>query len=678
MNYYRFHPKLWTDAQSQELCSQWSREAPFDKVAVKNPATNRKIRRGKARWTNIQRHCNHATPKKFNKVFEEFKVDTPTPLDLPDTTEFKTTLQDIANLWTDQNPWLTSISGYCGDFDEKDAYDECNALFQTPHDTPDILCIESNLSKQAEENRAATTRSLNAIATDFITLNFFGTVKTRLQFINLVVTAFEFFFEALRRIDPELFSEENAALMFKGGVTLRLIIRELLNNFSGDLEQIVFYNIHKALKISDYDFELSTRQGSFTPAQTVKLNLLTYLAILALRNYVIQHKPFFFNFFKLKDSEQQKKISQLKNHLQDDIDAIEDADNLYSGATIEHLQYGGECDEEPALGQFDTSLTESEKRSLDQFTPVEGLDTSPCRTDFALVIKANSFSGEGPGCFITAKNLFKIYNITAPARVANLPIGSRREGSRFYATHNPQVYVRRGVNTIQFNLNRIKYDFTLYCSRRNGELFRTSVVGEIFDLSHAGDEDRRSSPNAVFPSAKLRQYQFFGYDLKFKSYSLLGFYNDLASILFPETSWQPWTDLKYQKRIYRIIYVSVLHFFSVELEADLTYLERLQYIDSIIDALQTNKTLTIQCRRCMSANLLGKLGKELDKVRETAGIDGLLNESVYTEFMDTILSTFIELRDMLQAEYELTRDPHFSIGAIQPSDLAVEFPAAYW
>ena len=116
----------------------------------------------------------------------------------------------------------------------------------------------------------------------------------------------------------------------------------------------------------------------------------------------------------------------------------------------------------------------------------------------------------------------------------------------------------------------------------------------------------------------------------------------------------------------------------MELEADLTYLERLQYIDSIIDALQTNKTLTIQCRRCMSANLLGKLGKELDKVRETAGIDGLLNESVYTEFMDTILSTFIELRDMLQAEYELTRDPHFSIGAIQPSDLAVEFPAAYW
>jgi hypothetical protein len=203
-------------------------------------------------------------------------------------------------------------------------------------------------------------------------------------------------------------------------------------------------------------------------------------------------------------------------------------------------------------------------------------------------------------------------------------------------------------------------------------------VGEILDLSHAGTKDRRKSVEPVFPSDKIRKYKFFGYDLEFKSYSLAGFYQDLNSILFPETNWQPWMDVKYKKRIYRIIYVCVLHFFSVELDSDLTYLERLQYMNNIIDALQTNKTLTIQCRQCRSASLLTKLGQELDKVRETAVIEGLLNESVYTEFIDTVLATFIEIRDVLQAEYELTRDPHFSIGAIQPSDLAIEFPDAYW
>ena len=677
MSYYRFHPKLWTDDQSQELCSQWSRKASFDKIAVKNPATNRKIRRGKARWTNIQRHCNQATPKSFNKIFEEFRVDTPTLLDLPNTTEFKIAIQDIANLWTDRNPLLNKISGYCGS-DEKNDTSECNALFQTPQDTTDILCIESEESKQSEEKRSDTTRTLNGIATDFSTLNFFGTVKTRLQLINLVVTTFNFFLEELRTIDPELFSEENVTLMFKGGVTLRLIIRELLNNFSGDLEQIVFYNIHKSLKISDYDFELSSRKDTLTPEQMIKMNLLTYLVILALRNYVIQHKLHFFNFFRLKEGEQQKKIFSLKERLQDEIDNIDDADNFYSGVTIEHVQYGGECHKGPASGQFDSPLTDLEKRSLPQFKPKEELNTSPCRTDFALVIQENTFTGEAPGCFITAKNLLKAYNLTTPARVANLPLYSRSEGSRFYATHNPQIYARVGVNTTQFNLNRIKYDFTLYCSRKNGELFRSSVVGEILDLSHAGSEDRRKSFDPVFPSDKTRKYKFFGYDLEFKSYSLAGFYQDLNSILFPETNWQPWTDLKYKKRIYRIIYVCVLHFFSVELDSDLTYLERLQYMNTIIDALQTNKTLTIQCRQCRSASLLTKLGQELDKVKETAVIEGLLNESVYTEFIDTVLATFIEIRDVLQEEYELTRDPHFSIGAIQPSDLAIEYPDAYW
>ena len=492
------------------------------------------------------------------------------------------------------------------------------------------------------------------------------------------MTTFNFFLEELRTIDPELFSEENVILMFKGGVTLRLIIRELLNNFSGDLEQIVFYNIHKSLKISDYDFELASRKSALTPEQITKMNLLTYLVILALRNYVIQHKLYFFNFFRLKESEQQKKIFSLKKRLQDEIDNIEDADNFYSGVTIEHVQYGGECDKDPASGQFDSPLTDLEKRSLAQFKPKEELNTSPCRTDFALVIQENTFTGEAPGCFITAKNLLKAYNLTTPARVANLPLYSRSEGSRFYATHNPQIYAGLGVNTIQFNLNRIKYDFTLYCSRKNGELFRSSVVGEILDLSHAGSEDRRKSFDPVFPSDKTRKYKFFGYNLEFKSYSLAGFYQDLNSILFPETNWQPWTDLKYKKRIYRIIYVCVLHFFSVELDSDLTYLERLQYMNTIIDALQTNKTLTIQCRQCRSASLLTKLGQELDKVRETAVIEGLLNESVYTEFIDTVLATFIEIRDVLQEEYELTRDPHFSIGAIQPSDLAIEFPDAYW
>ena len=100
----------------------------------------------------------------------------------------------------------------------------------------------------------------------------------------------------------------------------------------------------------------------------------------------------------------------------------------------------------------------------------------------------------------------------------------------------------------------------------------------------------------------------------------------------------------------------------MDLNSDLTYLERLQYIDTIIERLQTNKTLTLQCPKCKSASLLTKLGQDVDKVRETAVIEGLLNESVYTEFIDTVLKTFIELKDLLQAEYELTETPIFQSG----------------
>ena len=208
-------------------------------------------------------------------------------------------------------------------------------------------------------------------------------------------------------------------------------------------------------------------------------------------------------------------------------------------------------------------------------------------------------------------------------------------------------------------------------------MFRESVAGVILDLSHAGADDRRKKPGDVFPSDHIQLYNFFGYNLDFKSYSLQGFFDDLSPILFSETEWEPWTEVKYKKRIYRLIYVCVLHFFSVYVEGDLTFLERLQYVDGFIEALQMNESPKFRCHHCSQGNLLEKFGEKMEQVMVKAEENGTTESDFYRDFMKTTILILSQVRDALQAEYQLSRDPRFFVGSLYSSDLAIEFPSAY-
>ena len=101
MTHYRFHPETWTDTQSQDLCDQWYKEASFDKQSMNNPATNRKIQRGKARWNNIHRYCNKTVRKRFPDLFKQFEVANPSRIALPDTTDLQEEIREIVKLWND-------------------------------------------------------------------------------------------------------------------------------------------------------------------------------------------------------------------------------------------------------------------------------------------------------------------------------------------------------------------------------------------------------------------------------------------------------------------------------------------------------------------------------------------------------------------------------------------------
>ena len=136
--------------------------------------------------------------------------------------------------------------------------------------------------------------------------------------------------------------------------------------------------------------------------------------------------------------------------------------------------------------------------------------------------------------------------------------------------------------------------------------------------------------------------------------------------------------MKYKKRIYRLIYVCVLHFFSVYLKDNLTFLERLGYVDEFIDALQMNESPKFRCRQCSSGSLFEKFGENMELVMVKAERSGKVDGGSYSDFMDTTMVILTEIRNALQAEYQLSRDPQFSVGSLHSSDLAIEFPAAYW
>ena len=128
----------------------------------------------------------------------------------------------------------------------------------------------------------------------------------------------------------------------------------------------------------------------------------------------------------------------------------------------------------------------------------------------------------------------------------------------------------------------------MYVSGPRGKMI-LNIPGEVFDMSHAFEMDRKKDKylgdikhNPLFETHKI-----YAYNLKLLGYSELGFYKDTSKIIFYDVDHVPWLDVKYKKRIIRIVSIAVLSLFGTDQEkSNIPYLQKLRYLGDVINAVE--------------------------------------------------------------------------------------------
>jgi len=341
-------------------------------------------------------------------------------------------------------------------------------------------------------------KGLNDVCTKWCTHTFFPDTSSRLSFVSSV-------FKMYTTLSNE-FKELKFDLVFKGGVIMRLIILEFVQNFSIH-ERVAaeeYLKAEKAVSFSDFDFEIVPHNHSPRQDLIIRLFSLYWALLLWLRNqmdvfsYRRKANPLFNISWDEKDS-----ISVLKQHLQKEVDGYDDGHPL-SGATIDHVVRG--CyDSDPPRGYKTSSgkPTQSKRDNVFIFTR----------------------RGE------TEKSIMSACDYFTELDVPGVPCDYPRD---FYCTMNTFI----GEDTERerpeqlksvFHLCRIKQGFVVYLTTKAGEKRCERLGGEMLDLSQSNgtrtDEMRRYIYSNV--KAPYREYYMIGSEFHIRSYSSNGLLHDL-------------------------------------------------------------------------------------------------------------------------------------------------------
>lgn len=708
-----------------EICQQW-----YDTYRGKmiNPRTNRKIGRGKGVWNNLEKECSPYL-RQLNKNVLSVS-GKPEELTYPEINELLKDIKELVNSnWN--NPKLYQRSTYNSKqnddipdlFSEKDIVEPNSDILVLPTKNEDgeklsylRKAIKSGPSPGEPDSNEAKNydidisdfgntdakKPLMDCATEFNTVNFIGDVDTRLKFIGLVIKCFTTYCQEIYRLvktKPEKdgkrlkLNSETYNIMFKGGTTMRIIIKELVRDFTRDIENHVLDRIQKNIKLSDYDFEMLCNYDEVDEGLRVKLNVLTYLVILRLKSYLDDHKMYYFNFFQLRDEVKSIKLEELRQNMNSKVKEFgstvttirgEVLPNFYQGINIDYVEvYNTDCatgdgvilntyqGPKPDLSKYKSH--EWYDWSQDQSYPEPRLNN--CRTDFALIMDGGASHDEQGNptektikgvaiAFISAKSLLKKYGIRGKA--LDFCTAGKDKGKQLYATHNPLV--SNTSKGLKFQLNRIKYSYTIYFTK-GGIKYRDFIPGEILDLSCPFQSDRKSSKfiEGFNDNIYLQKFHFIDYKIGFYGYSIWGHITDIIPIIFIETKYQPWEDKKYSKRISRLLYLTIFYFFTSSFTQDnrtlLTYGKKLQLLEKLYQLQDSD----FSSRGHFSIRPLEILRENLKEVTNYKAS----HPENYRNFKQVILAELKSLINILKAEYQLTRDPQLNIGPIDSGVLTI-------
>ena len=561
---------------------------------------------------------------------------------------------------------LTRVESIVSDLWSKDlgksaSYGDSSGLFTKEDlDSTDILKMDSEDIDYDKSNSDRLTIpdfeskiALTDIFTQFNTIEFFNTKESRTNFVYLVNGVIGKAINTIILTQPDLV--DNLDIMFKGGTTLRIIVKEALRNFTHSVENYLNELSKKSIKLSDFDFEVISNKDLPSDLLT-KINLILYLVVLELRNYLHQNSEFYFDFFKLKKSIQQQKLTEVVHKVNKLFQEI-DSNEYFYNSRLDFIEFGNKCTSDTRFDftekVFNKNVTKREYFNYKYIFDSETENTSECRTDFTIV---SDLTGTDTDVGVISSQLLlkKFYKLSA--KFTDLALGERSQGRRLYATHNPDIMFQNASKVVNFSLNRIKFSYTLYITTPTGIKYKLDIPGEVLDISHALKNDRRkiSYNGPISGLSFLDEFKFVNNDLSYLSYNLFGHYKDIVSILFDETSNNPWLAPKYEKRISRILLIAFISYFANRKG----FRNKVVLLEQIVESFKSLNKIT-----GVNDPILGNLYNNIfDSIKPLPESD---------TFMETVVKSAEFLLNAFKAQRYQTFDQTFSTDENQTSAMSL-------
>lgn len=407
-----------------------------------------------------------------------------------------------------------------------------------PSDTASV-----KLKEEEDDHWTSTTelKIMNDVCTKFCTRKYFPDALSRVNMIANVIRLYD----RLAALTDARFN-----VVFKGGVMIRLVLLEFLQNLPLDNRQTVvdYMKKCKALGMSDLDFEIVPDEHD-SPAYTVHRYLLLGYAVLLWLQQCMENEVHASSkdathegLLNLNWDENEAK-HELKAHLQSAVDEIEDAKHSLFRARIDHVFLSDDV-QTPPRGYL-----------------TKGGKSKPARRNNALIFDCVSEdTGKKTKCVCPALSAFRGLG------VRNVPTESG--GSRFYATLNTYIgedaeKSREDHLTGVFHLSRIKHAFVVYYTTRTGHKRCDRLGGEMVDMSQSHGTTRDLLRKSLYDTCErpYTLYPLLGVDRKdvvLKSYTAEGFMVDHKTMVH-NTETEPWEANKLEKRLLRYVAFFIAH-----------------------------------------------------------------------------------------------------------------------
>lgn len=403
---------------------------------------------------------------------------------------------------------------------------------------------------------------LNDVCTKWCTRTYFPDTSSRVNMVANVIRLYD----RLRDVSGLDFN-----IVFKGGVMIRLVLREFIHDIplNARSELLEYLKEARILGMSDFDFEIVPTNHRLSDVDVNRFTKLTYAVLLwlqrAMQREVSNGKVGGLLSLDWKEADVR---NDLKASLQAEVDAIVDTGSPLFGASIDHVFLGATVPSAPR-GYKTRNGASGPSRRLNKIV-FTSLDKS--------------------------KRVVGAEDVFSNCDVHGIPTTSH--GDTFYATLNTYIgeddaHQRPEFLKSVFHLARIKHAFVVYYTTRDGRRCCERLSGEMIDLSQSHGIGRDARRRAMYKvvSAPYREYPIIGVDssnVVLRSYSMHGFLFDHMTMLH-HTDVDPWDTKKVEKRIVRYTMFLFAHVFSPDTSGNVA--SKIKAIRSLVERTNSLEAL---------------------------------------------------------------------------------------